>query len=235
VEVGAVLPHQDLPRVDHLPAEPLDAQPLRVRVAAVLRAGRALLVCHPGRLLPALDPGHLHLGQLLPVALALVVAGLVLELVNPDLGALGLGHDLAGHRNLGERVGVGGHGLATDGQPRGKRHRRAGLTRELLHLDDVADSDAVLLAAGLDDRVHETTPDVALWDLGSPTGAQRDDTCRTRERPGYPGDRTATKSPVRVTRTRPGPADRPAGTRPGGAACGACRSRPPGPCPARPG
>src|SRR5262249_53921873 len=55
VEVGAVLPHQDLSGVHQLAAEPLDAETLRVRVAAVLGAGRALLVCHPGCLLPALD------------------------------------------------------------------------------------------------------------------------------------------------------------------------------------
>src|SRR5215475_6202923 len=44
VELGAALPHQDLAGVDQLPAVALDPEPLRGRVAAVPRAGRALLV-----------------------------------------------------------------------------------------------------------------------------------------------------------------------------------------------
>src|SRR5262249_56614070 len=130
------------------------------------------------------------------------------------------GHDLAGHRNLGERVGVGGHGLAIDEQHRGERHRRAGLTRELLHLDDVADSDAVLLAAGLDDRVHETTPDVALWDLGSPPGhsettraghAKDQGTRATGRRPNRPYGSPGHGRDRRTGRPGRGPAAPPAG------------------------
>jgi len=50
MELGAALPHQDLAGLDDLAAEPLDAQPLSGGVAAVARAGRALLVCHVCRL-----------------------------------------------------------------------------------------------------------------------------------------------------------------------------------------
>src|SRR5689334_3097534 len=46
VEMGAALAHDDLARVDLLAAEPLDAQSLCVRVAAVPAGRRALLVCH---------------------------------------------------------------------------------------------------------------------------------------------------------------------------------------------
>src|SRR5450432_2431826 len=46
VEVGATLPHDDLARVDLLPAEPLDAEPLSAGVAAVTAGRRAFLVCH---------------------------------------------------------------------------------------------------------------------------------------------------------------------------------------------
>src|SRR5262245_8168114 len=53
-----------------------------------LRELEAPFLCAIARLLPARDAGHLDLSQRLPVTLALVVAGLVLELVNPDLGAL---------------------------------------------------------------------------------------------------------------------------------------------------
>src|SRR5262245_38480541 len=108
------------------------------------------------QLLLGLDVGDLDAGQLLPVTLPLVVAGLVLELVDLDLGALGLGDDLAGHRDLGQRVGVGGDGPFVDDEQRGERELGARLTVELLNLDDVANGDLVLLAAGLDDRVHRT-------------------------------------------------------------------------------
>src|SRR5690606_16304969 len=91
VEVGAPLAHEDLAGVDRLPAEALDAEALRVRVATVARGARALLVCHDGPVSrsgcrgrprgPAgglLDGGDLEPGQLLPVTLAHPVARLVL-------------------------------------------------------------------------------------------------------------------------------------------------------------
>src|SRR6201993_5079493 len=101
----------------------------------------------------SLDPSDLQDRQLLTVTLTLVVAGLVLELVDTDLGTLGVLEHLTGHRNLGQRGGVGGHGGAVDDQGDRQRHLRAGLGVELLDLDDVPDRDFVLLAAGLDDCV----------------------------------------------------------------------------------
>src|SRR5689334_9999369 len=69
-----------------------------------------------------LDAGDLQHRQLLTVALTLVVAGLVLELVDTDLGALGVLEHLAGHRDLGQRRGVGGDGSAVDDQRDRQRH-----------------------------------------------------------------------------------------------------------------
>src|SRR3982751_543928 len=46
VEVGAALAHDDLARVEELPAVALHAEPLGVGVPTVLGRGRALLVCH---------------------------------------------------------------------------------------------------------------------------------------------------------------------------------------------
>src|SRR5262245_47546916 len=99
VEVGAALADDDLARVDDLAAEALDAEALGVGVATVLGRGRALLVCH--EFSPSLsadlvswsacsqgDVGDLDLGVLLAVTLALLVAGLVLVLLDDDLGAL---------------------------------------------------------------------------------------------------------------------------------------------------
>src|SRR5262249_60497199 len=95
VELGAALADQDPPGVDELPAVPLDAQPLCGGVAAVARAGRTLLVCHRVRLLPGRDAGHLDPGQRLAVTLALLVPGLVLGLVDPDLRTLRVCDDLS--------------------------------------------------------------------------------------------------------------------------------------------
>src|SRR5689334_17815578 len=105
-------------------------------------------------LLPALDAGHLDAGQRLAVTLALVVAGLVLELVDPDLRTLGVLGDLAGHRYVGKLGRVGHQVVTVDEEDSGELERIAGRTRELLDLDNVALGNLVLLAAGLDDRVH---------------------------------------------------------------------------------
>src|SRR5947209_12286854 len=100
-----------------------------------------------------LDSGDLQDRQLLTVTLTLVVAGLVLELVDADLGALGVLEHLAGDRYLGQRVGLRGDGGAVDHQRDRKRHVRSRLGVELLDLDDVTNGNFVLLTAGLDDCV----------------------------------------------------------------------------------
>src|SRR6202165_1780451 len=103
-------------------------------------------------LLPRLfDSGDLQDRQLLTVTLTLVVAGLVLELVDADLGTLGVLEHLTGDGHLGQRLGVAGDGGAVDDQGHGQRHGRAGFGVELLDLDHVPNGNLVLLAAGLDD------------------------------------------------------------------------------------
>ncbi len=44
--LGATLAHQNRASVNQLPAEPLDAQPLAVRIAAVCGGAAAFLMCH---------------------------------------------------------------------------------------------------------------------------------------------------------------------------------------------
>src|SRR5690606_12658852 len=101
-----------------------------------------------------LDAGDLHPGQPLAVTLPLVVPGLVLELVDADLGALDLLDHLAGDGDLGELVGIRGDLVSVDVEHRGKAQLVARLALELLNLDHVTHGDLVLLAAGLDDRVR---------------------------------------------------------------------------------
>src|SRR5262245_25682079 len=127
------------------------------RWAAESRPFRELdapFLCAIARLLPARDADDLDLRQRLTVPLPLVVAGLVLELVNPDLGALGVRHELTGHLDLSQLGRVGDQALAVDEEHGRERHPVAGATIELLDLDHIALGDLVLLAAGLDDRVH---------------------------------------------------------------------------------
>jgi len=92
--------------------------------------------------------------QLLTVTLPLVVAGLVLELVDTDLGSLGVLEHLAGDRDLFQVLGGGGDLRAVDDQGDGQQDLGARLRLELLDLDHVSDGDLVLLAAGLDDCVR---------------------------------------------------------------------------------
>ncbi len=102
VEVGAALADDDLARADDLAAEALHAEALRVGVATVAGGACALFVCHcwfpfAPRLL---DAGDLDAGELLAVALALLVPGLVLELLDDDLRAAQVAQDLGGDGDL---------------------------------------------------------------------------------------------------------------------------------------
>src|SRR3954447_21631400 len=95
------------------------------------------------------DAGNLDAGQLLTVTLPLVVAGLVLELVDADLGTLGVLEHLACDRDLRQVLRVGGDLRSFDDQTGGQRDVATGFGCELLDLDHVADGDLVLLATGL--------------------------------------------------------------------------------------
>ncbi len=135
VELGAALADEDLAGLDDLAAEALHAEPLGVGVAAVAGAGRALLVCHVVRLLPARDAGDLDLGQRLTVTLPLVVAGLVLELVDADLRALGRARRPRRSPRPGQLAASVVTVVAVDEQDAGSGDLVAGLAVELLDLD----------------------------------------------------------------------------------------------------
>ena len=101
------------PALTFWPPEPLDAGRWalgRDRCASSMRPSYV-----PCLLLP-LDSGDLEHRRLLTVTLALVVAGLVLELVDPDLRALDVLDDLGLDRHLGQLVGLGGQLGAVDDQ-----------------------------------------------------------------------------------------------------------------------
>src|SRR5664279_5282875 len=103
---------------------------------------------------PSLDPGDLDLGVPLTVPLALLVAGLVLELDDADLGALGLANDLSGHSDILKLVGARRDIVAIDEKERGQTDHLTRLGNDLVDLDDVAHSNLVLASATAHDRVH---------------------------------------------------------------------------------
>src|SRR6187431_3449900 len=83
----------------------LESRPLRVELAPFLCAMSASLPC-------LLDAGDLDAREVLTVPLALLVAGLVLELLDHDLGAALFAEHLGRDGHLGELVGVGRDGVA---------------------------------------------------------------------------------------------------------------------------
>src|SRR4029077_10959319 len=99
-----------------------------------------------------LDVGDLDLGVLLAVALALLVAGLVLVLLDHDLGTLG------GTEHLDRDAGLvepgGGDRVTVDRHHDRKGERLADGDVGLVDLDDVAHGNLLLLAACAHDRVH---------------------------------------------------------------------------------
>src|SRR6478752_511313 len=117
-----------------------------------LRELEAPFLCAMCRLL-LLDSGDLEDRQLLTVTLPLVIAGLVLELVDADLGALGVLEHLAGDGDLLQVLGVTGDLRTVDDEGDGQRDLGTGLTVEFLDLHHVTLGDLVLLATGLDDCV----------------------------------------------------------------------------------
>ncbi len=109
VEVGAALTHDDFSRVNFLTTETLHAKALRVGVATVTGTGYALFGCHFSSLLPSRNVGDLDRGELLTVALAAAVAGLVLVLQDIDLWSALVLDDLGRNLHIGKSCRVGGH------------------------------------------------------------------------------------------------------------------------------
>src|SRR6478752_704457 len=124
VEVGATLADDDLAGLHDLAAEALHAEALGVRVTTVASRARSLFVCHVScSSAVLLDAGDLDARELLTVALALLVPGLVLELLDHDLRAAEVVQDLSRDRDLRERLGVGGDLVAVDEEDGGQLDR----------------------------------------------------------------------------------------------------------------
>src|SRR5450631_293610 len=88
------------------------------------------------------------------MTLTLAVPGLVLELHDRDLGALGGLDHLGGDLDLGELARFGSHGGPIDEKERGEVDAVAGLALHLVDDEDVADRNLFLTAACANDRVH---------------------------------------------------------------------------------
>src|SRR3954464_11769661 len=101
---------------------------------------------------PLRDLGHADARELLAMAHLATVATLRLELVDPQLGAAQVLDDLGGHRDLAQLVAE--QGLVPGKEEGLEVELGAGVARQPLDEQGLALLDAVLLATGLDDRVH---------------------------------------------------------------------------------
>src|SRR5262245_11289033 len=101
------------------------------------------------------DRGDLDDGILLAMTPAAPLVGLRLVREAADLLALGLTDDLGGHRRALQLVGLRQHGVAVDDEDRPQLHGLLGVEVQPLDLEPLALLDAVLLAAGVDDCVHD--------------------------------------------------------------------------------
>src|SRR5690606_14645854 len=127
--------------VDLLAAEALDTESLSVGVTTVAGGACALFMCHVLSLFRLLDAGDLDARELLAVALTLLVSGLVLVLLDDDLRTAEVADDLGGHLDLGQLVGVGGHGGAVDEKHCGQFDLLALGSLNTVELNDRADLD----------------------------------------------------------------------------------------------
>src|SRR5215471_3751101 len=125
------------------------SRPFFVEAAPFLCAMTALALGLLG-----VDRGHFDLRVVLAVALTLAVARLVLVLEDVDLRALRGTEDLDLDSGLAELRGVGRDLVAVDDEHDGQGHALADRGLDQVDLDDVADSNLLLLAATAHDRVH---------------------------------------------------------------------------------
>src|ERR1035437_3666497 len=126
-----------------------------------------------------LDRGDLDLGRVLTVTLTLAVSGLVLELHDRDLGALGGLDQLSADLDLGELARIGGHGGSIDEQQGRELDAVATVALHLVDDEDVADGHLLLTAACANDRVHVGLTLLRLFGevaTGKPAHSLRGDT-----------------------------------------------------------
>ena len=86
--------------------------------------------------------------------LALLVPGLVLELLDDDLGSAQIGDDLGGHLDLGEVLGVVRDLVTVDVEHRRELDVAVFVGRDAVEDDDRADLHLLLAAAGAHDCVN---------------------------------------------------------------------------------
>ena len=166
LEARAALADDDLAAGDDLAGEHLHAEALGVRVAAVAGGAEALLVCHYSSSSlgsSAFLAGGLRVSCLISVTsmrvsswrwpCAPAIAPLGLELEHAQLLAAQVLDDLRVDLDLGQAVGVEDDVVGAE-EDRLQRHRGAGVVGQPLDEQGLALLDAVLLATGLDDRVH---------------------------------------------------------------------------------
>src|SRR6478609_5758866 len=128
-----------------------ESRPLRVELAPFLCAISASL---PG----LLDSGDLDAREVLTVPLALLVAGLVLELLDHDLGAALFAEHLGSDGHLRELVDVGRDRVAVYEQNGGQFERVAHLRLLAVEDDDRSDLDLLLPTTGAHYCVNHFTP-----------------------------------------------------------------------------
>src|ERR1700712_1015795 len=131
----------------------LESRPLRVELAPFLGAIAVL---------PSADRGDADAGELLAVALALLVPGLVLELLDDDLLAAQVAEDLRGHRHLGELGRLMGDLLTVDEEHRRELHRAVLPCRDAVERHHGADLDLLLAPTGAHDRIDHFEPQPLL-------------------------------------------------------------------------
>ena len=165
---GATLADDDLACGNYLAAEALDAEVLCVGVTTVASGARALFMCHL-ECLPLnsgesaenlnsnerlLDTSDLDLGQFLTVTLALLVAGLVLELLDDNLRSTKILDDLGSDGDLCEVLRCGGDLGAVYQKEGGELERASSLTGDAVKGNEVSYRNLFLAAACADNRVH---------------------------------------------------------------------------------
>src|SRR5690606_11272118 len=123
-----------------------------------------------------LDAGDLDARELLTVALALLVSGLVLVLLNDDLRTTEVSDDLSRDLDLRELVGVGGHRVAVDEEDGGQFDLLALGGLDAIELDDRTDLDLLLPATGAHYCVNHFTP-VFHWGARSSVISREDCAC----------------------------------------------------------
>src|SRR5690606_15499484 len=130
-----------------------ESRPLRVDDAPFLCAISAS---------PLLDAGDLQARELRAVAHAALVAGLVAVVLDADLRAAQVGHDLCPDLDLGEASGVRRHPGGIDEQHGGQLDRAVVVTGDAVDDESGTDRDLLLPAAGAHDCVHHVGS--SLWE-----------------------------------------------------------------------